>query len=189
MIDFKKLEAVTANIGDMALKRRVKTIIGYLDIKPQDRILDCGCGDGLYLMVISNLIDSHLYGFDLDEKEIVLAKINMNASATRFTRGDICRLPFHDSSFDKIILSEVLEHVAEDSKALQEIKRVLRKNGLLVITVPNHNYPFLWDPVNKILEFLCKKHIRKGFWAGIWRQHLRLYNFSEITNLLEKTGF
>ncbi|HDY66927.1 MAG TPA: SAM-dependent methyltransferase [Candidatus Scalindua sp.] len=189
MIDAKKLEEVTANIGDMALKRRVKTVVEYLNIRPTDRILDCGCGDGLYLMVINNLYNCHFYGFDLDEKEVTLAKKNVADDSVKLTRGDIYHLPYQDGFFDKIILSEVLEHVLDDLRALEEVKRVLKENGLLIITVPNHNYPFLWDPANKILEFLCKRHIQKGFWAGIWRQHLRLYTFSKITQLAKKASF
>lgn len=187
MIDLKRLEGTTANIGDMALRRRIKTIVEYLKIRPTDRILDCG--DGYYIAAINHLRDCHLYGFDLDEKEIGLAKRNIVDDSLKLTRGDICHLPYKNNSFDKIILSEVLEHVPDDLRALREEKRVLKKGGFLIITVPNHNYSFLWDPVNKILEFLFKRHIQKGFWSGIWNKHLRLYSIEEIKELVEKSGF
>src|SRR5205085_6315866 len=52
-----------------------------------------------------------------------------------------------------------------------------------------HNYPLLWDPVNWILEKTTGKHIRSGFFAGIWNQHIRLYYPQEIIDVVKKAGF
>ena len=60
---------------------------------------------------------------------------------------------------------------------------------VLMLTVPNHNYPFLWDPINWILERGFKTHIKSGFWAGIWNQHLRLYYLEELRKIVKKAGF
>ena len=53
------------------------------------------------------------------------------------------------------------------------------------MTVPNHNYPFFWDPINWILEHLFGTHLKSGFWAGLWNQHLRLYKPEEIKTSVE----
>lgn len=187
-MDSNKLEKITANIGDMALKRRVRTVVGYLELKEEDTILDCGCGEGLYLSIINNLSNCRLYGFDFDEEALKKAKVIIRPDSVRLCRGNIYQLPYEDSSFDKIILSEVLEHLPDDLKALREVKRVLKRGGIILITVPNHNYPFFWDPINKILEVFCRRHIGSGFWAGLWNQHLRLYYPSQIRDLAEKAG-
>lgn len=189
MLDAQKLGRVTSNIGDMNLRRRIHTIVNELELKGDDIILDCGCGDGLFLVAISELSSCELHGLDGDERNIRLARNYLNNKAVKLVRGDITDLPYKDEYFDKIYCTEVLEHVSDDEKAVQEMRRVLRKNGTLIVTVPNHNYPFLWDPMNKILEGLTGKHIQGGFWAGIWAMHLRLYKFSEIIQLIEKSGF
>lgn len=189
MVDLKKLADLTVNIGDMALKRRVISIITELDIKDTDRILDCGCGDGLYLKTIRDLAGCHIMGFDTDMRSLGLVQGFLAQNPVPLTRGDIVKLPFKDNSFDKIFSTEVLEHVPNDLKAAQEIFRVLKPGGLAIITVPNHNYPFLWDPINWILEHLIGRHIKSGFWAGLWNMHLRLYYPGEIKTLLSKAGF
>lgn len=189
MIDDNKLEMVTSNIGDMALKRRVRTIIQEMDIDNNDSILDCGCGDGIYLTAINDIYNCNLHGFDMDLKNLLRAKKSLQDASVNLTRGTIYNLPYQDGYFDKIYCSEVLEHIRDDTKAMNELSRVLKKDGLLVITVPNHNYPLLWDPINKVLEKCTRRHIKSGFWAGIWNMHLRLYSVSEITNLIQNAGF
>ena len=52
------------------------------------------------------------------------------------TNGDALRLPFPDDTFDRIIASEVLEHVPDDQAALDELFRVLKPGGTLAVTVP-----------------------------------------------------
>lgn len=189
MIDVYKLDAVTSNIGDMALKRRVKTIIQEMNINDNEAILDCGCGDGIYLTAINEMYHCNLHGFDMDIKNLFLAKKSLRNTSVNLSRGNIYNLPYPDNYFDKIFCSEVLEHIPDDAKAMGELNRVLKKEGLLIITVPNHNYPLLWNPINKLLEKLTGKHIKSGFWAGIWNMHLRLYTQSEIVSLVENAGF
>src|SRR3989338_5467959 len=97
--------------------------------------------------------------------------------------------PFKDKSFDFIVASEILEHLSDDRKALVELYRVLKKDCILVITVPNTNFPFLWDPLNWILMRVFNMHINKNMWwlAGIWADHERLYSEREINTLLSST--
>ena len=90
------------------------------------------------------------------------------------------RLPFKAEFFDKVMMSEVAEHLPDDVKGLKEVKRLLKKAGILILTVPNHNYPFFWDPLNWTLEHFWGTHIKSGFWSGLWNQHLRLYKPDEI---------
>lgn len=172
----------------MAFKRRTKTIINSLEIKDQDKILDCGCGEGFYLKIISELSACQLYGFDSDEDVLNRARQELNESKIQLDQGDIYDLPYKDSEFDKIILSEVLEHLPDDINALKSIKRVLKPGGILFITVPNRNYPFFWDPINKTLETFFHTHIKRGFWAGIWNMHNRLYTTDEIVRVVKEVN-
>lgn len=188
----KKLETLLANTGDMALKRRARRIIEELNPRDGEKILDVGCGDGFYLHLLSNLgINLKLTGADLDEKALESARKNLKGKKIKLVKNaDLMkRLPFKDNSFDKIVMSEVAEHLPDDVKGLKEVKRVLRLGGTLVLSVPNHNYPFFWDPVNWTLEHLFGTHIKSGFWAGLWSQHERLYEPSEIKKVTVNAGF
>jgi len=85
-------------------------------------------------------------------------------------------------------MSEVTEHLPNDVKGLKEVYRILKPGATLCLTVPHANYPFLWDPINKILE-LFGIHFRSGFFAGIWNQHIRLYKTDQIKAVVQKAGF
>ena len=188
MFTKQRLEYLLQNVGDMAFKRRVKTIINSMEIQSTDKILDCGCGEGFYLKVIRDFSDCKLYGFDGGNEVLSRAKVELSGCGVQIDKGDIYNLPYQDAEFDKIILSEVLEHLPDDFSALIEIKRVLKPGGVLFITVPNHNYPFMWDPINKTIETLFRTHIKSGFWAGIWNMHTRLYTADEIISLIKNAG-
>lgn len=184
----EKLDELTSNIGDMALKRRVEKIISELDVKHGEIVLDSGCGDGLYLKTLRELGAYKIFGYDLEERSLRLAQYNINRTVP-VTCGNICALPFADNTFDKIYCTEVVEHVPEDRKALSELYRVLKPKGVLIVTVPNHNYPFLWDPLNWFMESIGIGYVKSGFWAGIWNMHLRLYYPDEIKEIISSAGF
>lgn len=188
MVDTNQIEYLLQNVGDMAFKRRVKTIVYGLEIHDRDKVLDCGCGEGFYLKIISELSNCELYGLDGDEVVLNRARQELNCSRICLDQGDIYNLPYQDGTFDKIILSEVLEHLPDDIKALKEVKRVLKVGGILFITVPNYNYPFFWDPINKILQTFFRTHIKEGFWSGIWNMHTRLYTVDEIVRVVKEVN-
>ncbi|HEX6977541.1 MAG TPA: methyltransferase domain-containing protein [Patescibacteria group bacterium] len=176
---------------DTALKKRAQIILQELDVKKGDKILDVGCGDGYYLHLISTLYkDVTLAGCDFDERGLASAKKNLKGNKIKLVKGDLMKkLPFPKNSFNKIVMSEVAEHLPNDLKGLSEVARVLKPGGTICLTVPNTNYPFFWDPVNWLLEHLADTHIKSGFWAGIWNQHERLYKPEKIRKIMEKAGF
>lgn len=184
-----RLNRLLNNELDMALKRRAIRIIKELAPQNSERILEAGCGPGYYLKILNQIgLKLKLYGVDIDESALAKARKILNKKV--IYKADITKkLPFKKDYFDKVIISEVLEHVPDDEKALRTIYGVLKPGGKLVVTVPNKNYPFFWDPVNWVMERFFKKHVKKGFWAGIWSNHVRLYSVSQIKKLVEKTGF
>src|SRR5689334_16933642 len=147
------IHSLLVNVGDMALKRRARRMVEELHLKDGDVILDAGCGDGFYLHVLSKLGKFKITGLDFDKNALESAKKNLKGvKQIKIMHGSVMELPFKANTFDKIVLTEVAEHLPDDLKGLKEIYRVLKPGGILVLTVPNHNYPFLWDPVNKTLE-------------------------------------
>lgn len=184
-----KLEKLLENVGDMSLKRRARRIIEELNPKPDEKIIDLGCGTGYYLFLLSNLpIKLNLTGFDFDKQALSEAKATLSKKI-KFITGDLHKMPFKDNSFDKAVASEVLEHVEDDEKVLKEIYRILKRSGVLTVSVPSIRYPFFWDPINFLLEYLFNTHIKNGFFSGFWSGHLRLYNLNQLRKKFEKVGF
>lgn len=185
-----KIDNLLSHTGDMALRRRAKWILEKIYFKNPKSILDIGCGDGFYLYLLYSLFPNvKIIGVDNDKNALKSASSNLKGGSVKLKYEDIYNLSFYNNSFDVVILSEVLEHLDDDFKGLQQVYRILKSKGLLLISVPNRNYPLLWDPINWIAERIFNTHIPKGFWAGIWNQHKRLYSPHELERLLKKGGF
>ncbi len=188
MINEQKLDALLQNTGDMCLKRRAKLVVSELSPQKKDKILDVGCGDGFYLYLLSHMGDFNLTGIDSDPVALKIAKKQIGRKYIKYVVGDVLKMPFKKESFNKIVCSEVLEHLEDDEQGVKEIKRVLKKNGVACITVPHWNYPFFWDPVNYILQRVFRTHIKSGFWSGVWNFHVRLYKIPELKKLFKDNG-
>lgn len=186
-----KLNSLLQNVGDMSLKRRARRIVLGLNLKDGDQVLDLGCGDGYYLYLLSSLpVKLNLLGFEHDKIVLSNAKKNLKKRDMKIKWGDIQKMPFKSNEFRKVILTEVLEHIPDDQRALMEIYRIMKPKGVLIITVPSLKFPFLWDPINWILQNIFKTHISgTNFFAGIWARHLRLYKKEDIDSMIKEAGF
>jgi ubiquinone/menaquinone biosynthesis C-methylase UbiE len=174
----------------MALKRRAKNIIDGLELKNGDKVLDVGCGDGYYLHLMSNLgLKLKLEGTDFDKAGLSKARENLG-SKIPLKPGDLMKkLPYSSGTFNKVVMSEVAEHLPDDVKGLREVRRIMKNEGIICLTVPCADYPLLWDPVNWFLETFTGQHVKSGFFAGLWNQHIRLYKVKKIRSVMEKAGF
>lgn len=185
-----KLGKTLLSIGDMALKRRAKRIVEELELCKGDKILEVGCGNGYYLSLLNRLeLNISLTGIDNDKAALFDAHRFIEDEKVILIFADATKLPFKNNSFNKIICSEVIEHIKDDKKVLQEIHRVLKKGGVMVLSTCNINYPFFWDPINWVLQHIFKTHIKRGFWSGIWNQHLRMYEKKDVEKLAEEVNF
>jgi ubiquinone/menaquinone biosynthesis C-methylase UbiE len=184
------LDRILSREPDLAYVNRMKFLLENIHAQKNDKILDCGCGRGWQIHMLLQQDHHHekpfFVGIDQNSKSIAEAKRKVTAS---FICGDVEALPFADETFNKVIFSEVLEHVKNPQRVLSEIRRVLKVGGILLITVPNEKYPFLYDPVNRILETTTGRHVRRGVFAGIWTEHLRLYAKSTLIRDLKNAGF
>jgi ubiquinone/menaquinone biosynthesis C-methylase UbiE len=188
MLSEERLSHLVANEADMAYKRRVKLFLRWLDPEPDERVLDAACGRGFVLNFLRAVSDCRLVGQDLEYQYVRLAHEQLADRTVRLLNGDLCHLAFPDHAFDKVILAEVLEHLPNDRAGLAEAVRVTRPGGMIIISVPNANYPFCWDPINKTLETVFGTHVAKGPLAGIWALHVRLYTLEEIEALVKDAG-
>jgi ubiquinone/menaquinone biosynthesis C-methylase UbiE len=186
----QKLAALLRNESDVAYKRRVRTMLSYLQLGPGQTVLDCGCGMGFYLLAISELFPGcRLFGVDHEEKVLRFAQGHLADRRIGLTRGDIRHLSFAAESFDRVLMSEVLEHLADDAAALREVRRVMKPEAVLAMTVPHRYYPFWYDPINRVAEGLFGRPIRSGPFAGIWANHERLYERQQLVDTVERAGF
>jgi glycosyltransferase involved in cell wall biosynthesis/ubiquinone/menaquinone biosynthesis C-methylase UbiE len=185
--DREVLEMILQNEADMAYRRRVPTLMDFLELKDGDRVLDCGCGMGFYLMTMGKLRDLTLVGVDGDVARLDWAE--RERVPARLASVDIHDLPFADNSFDKVLMTEVLEHLADDRTAMREIFRILKPGGVLSLSVPHANYPFLWDPINRVIEALGMRPLRgAGPITGLWSNHWRLYRPAELHDVITNAG-
>jgi SAM-dependent methyltransferase len=189
VVDPDLIASMTRNEADIAFRRRVRTILEWVQPRDGDLVLDAPCGRGFYLKMLRHASGARLVGADLDDAILAKAQGNVGSdSATSLGRTDLQRLPFRDSVFDGVICSEGLEHVEDDLAAMRELGRVAKPGATIVVTVPNADYPFWWDPINRSLEDLFGCPIRRGPLAGIWANHLRLYRAGELRRLIERVG-
>src|SRR3989344_1629690 len=174
----------------MALKRRARNIILSLELKEGDKVLEIGCGNGYYLSLLNRLgLKLGLAGIDIDSPALIDASKFIGDKKVKLILASGSKIPFPKNTFDKVVMSEVIEHVEEEEKVLTEAYRVLKLDGIFALTTCNINYPFLWDPINWVLQHFFNTHIKEGFWAGIWNQHTRLYKKEKLKSLVEKAGF
>jgi SAM-dependent methyltransferase len=92
-------------------------------------------------------------------------------------RGDATRLPFDDGTFDRVITSEVLEHIQDDVAAIAELARVLRPGGTFACTVPS------WWPEKINWKLSDEYHAPKSVGG-----HVRIYSRTELEAKLRAAG-
>lgn len=122
------------------LRKRFKVIQKYINLEGT-KILDCGCGTGQYLRELLGR-GADAYGIEYDSEKVILFKREFTDFAERIQSGNIETMDFPDTMFDAVLLNEVLEHVSDEIKTLQEILRVLKPGGTLLVFSPNRFYPF-----------------------------------------------
>lgn len=117
-------------------RRRLRFARKY--ITPRDSVLDIGCGDGFLTSALADYCE-HVVGVDSSRSGISLACSLVDAANADFALGSVDNLPFRENSFDAVTLFEVIEHISVGSveKALTDITRVLKKDGVLIVTTPN----------------------------------------------------
>ena len=117
-------------------RRRLEMIRAAAGERALGTVLDDGCGIGLYIEKLAELGGS-VYGLEFDHDQAVQAA----GRADRVLRGAGEALPFPDETFDLVLSHEVIEHVADDRKAVEEMARALKPGGRLALFCPNRGYP------------------------------------------------
>jgi SAM-dependent methyltransferase len=115
--------------------------LARLDVRPGDLVLDAGCGEGRHCFGCLER-GARIVGLDLDYDSLHLASKALRKraqeldSAGAMLQGNTFALPFADATFDKVICSEVMEHVHDYKAAARELARVTRPGGRVAVTIP-----------------------------------------------------
>ncbi len=123
-------------------------------IKDGDNVLELGCGIGTSAALLANARKIRLTATDISGKFIRFAKAKNRNGRIRFEQQDCTNLTYKDNTFDVVTSMGMLEHVPKPLRAIDEMVRVLKNNGTLIIVFPNW---FSWFKILKaMLNF--KKH-------------------------------
>jgi len=165
-------------------------------VKPGDKILDVGCGGGQFFEFLKDK-NVEYTGVDFSDKLINLAKTKHPEG--NYQVADVLNLPFPDKYFDKVYTIALLHCIPSQEfrfKALNEIRRILKPNGLLIFTVWN-----LWQKW-KIRKLIYKFAMLKIFgkskldfkdilmdWEGMRDCYFHCFTKKELRKLLKESGF
>ncbi len=157
--------------------------LDLLGLNDGDWLLDAGCGEGRHIWEACKQNHSNVIAFDIDMESLKKAKYMLSSLSQKgevngnchLLQADINRLPFKDGAFNKIICSEVLEHMPRDGEVVRELVRVLRGDGAIGVSVPHH-----------LAESVCWRLSRDyyGFPGG----HIRIYKTEQVIDLLRSQG-
>ncbi len=139
-----RLEALLEQMAEDPLLRRVAvSSLGMLGLRPGDRVLDVGCGSGVLLPALGELVTpgGEVIGLDYAQPLLDAARERLEGTSTAavvtLVQGDAHQLPFEDAAFDAAHVERVLIHLEDADKALREIRRVVRPGGWVVAAEPD----------------------------------------------------
>lgn len=144
------------------------------------KLLDVGCGQGAVSKVIKSYFPQ-LEVSGIDVSKASLKQAGINPSGVNFRYGSAYRIPFNNATFDVVASFDVMEHLENPSRALIEIRRVLKKGGTFIMSCPTEGnittlHGFIWRVFGINLK---EKHVG----------HVQMYTFRQLDRLLKKEGF
>jgi ubiquinone/menaquinone biosynthesis C-methylase UbiE len=155
----------------------------HFPLNTGDRVLDLGCGEGRHVISVYLEQEVDAVGVDLSLADLQTTRTKFaefaqgmpSQSSFTLSSANALALPFADNSFDKVICSEVLEHIPDYRGALQEIDRILKPGGLFCASVPRR-----W-PERICWAFSAAYHQVPG-------GHLRIFRSGQLRDEIEEFG-
>ena len=153
-------------------------------LKDGDRLLDLGCGEGRHAISAYMVKNVESVGVDLSVKDLQTTRERFgefvepdnSAKSLAISVADAEKVPFADAAFDKVICSEVLEHINDYQRVIVEINRVLKPGGIAAISVPRF-FP----------EWICWK--LSDAYHEVEGGHVRIFFARKLRQDVEAKGF
>jgi len=160
--------------------KRKSFITQFLSFQAGDAILEIGCHAGAFLAEFAGQ-GRRLVGIDIAPKLIGIAReqFGIEAYCSDVTRG----LEFADGVFRAVIMTEVIEHVIDTDSVLNEVKRVLKPGGILLISTPN-----ICSLKNRLL-LLAGRYPQGPEYRTGGAGHVRVYSSRALVGQLQEHGF
>ncbi|PLW79489.1 hypothetical protein C0585_07605 [Candidatus Woesearchaeota archaeon] len=184
-------------MNELKLTGRNKLVYNWIP-KKVNNLLDAGCNFGYATYHFKNKCEN-CFGFDPSVNDINKAKKLFNN--INFQVSFMEKTNYNSDFFDVIILADVFEHVKDEIKSLNEIYRILKDKGTLIITVPHKGLFSIFDPTNfifyfrkyfsQIYDFLffLKNKKKPGKSKPGWDSFHRHYSYKNLYSLLMKSSF
>lgn len=159
---------------------RLRCIRRMIQVKPEDEILEVGCGGGHILKMFP---EANLTGLDVSGCMLEKARNNLTGYNVQLLKGEMHELDLADQTFDKVICSEVLEHVEHPEEILKQIRRVLKPGGIAVITLPNDN---MIRQIQSVIRYsgLSKLPVFNRIAWGGDEYHLHIWKVREMRTMI-----
>ena len=181
---FDDIDSISASDNYfLPVLKEVKKIVNFKTAK----VLDVGCGTGVFLLPIVSWGCSELYGVDGHTPVADRAIQRGYRDVLAVEDLSSCSLPFSDETFDLVVCKDVFEHLVCPEFALGEIRRVLKKGRLLLLHVPNH------FPLYGRLKFVLTNNLDTfNYFPGASRfnfPHIRFFEHRGFLTACNENGF
>jgi ubiquinone/menaquinone biosynthesis C-methylase UbiE len=171
---YEKAQQGSMNLEGLAEKHRLLSLDKLIPKGNQELLLDAGCGKGAYSEHFKDK-GHKVIGVDISINSLKLAqKIHR---IYIYINSTLENLPIKESSIDKILCNDVLEHILDYKQVLEEFKRILKPGGEIILYIPtNHRFSFDW--------FVSLGYKRK-LWVDIETGHINRWNIPKFCAYLE----
>ena len=119
-------------------------------------VLELGCGNGYGTHLLMKKGAKKIIGIDLDPKAITFANNNYSNKNIQYRSGDAETIRLPDSSIDIVVSFETIEHVPNPKKMVQTVQKVLKQDGIFIVSTPNIQTSFMDNPFH-LKEFTPKE--------------------------------
>jgi len=168
-------------------KARAKKIVSVFPELRNSRVLDIGCGGGFYSLAAYKKNCRNITLADIFLVCVKAAKLNLQERADLNPEGVLAtatNLPFKGGCFDFCLCIDLAEHIKEDHVLLQELGRVLKDGGIVLLATQNSR------SLNYILEAPIQRYVLKNLnWMGWDPTHVRFYTPKSLSHLMMNCGF